>query len=74
MHLKVDTGLSRGGAVVGDWPELVQAAAKARSEGYLEIVGMWSHLVHGSNPAHPTTALQIAAFADALSLRSQRWA
>ena len=67
VHLKVDTGLSRGGSVVADWPELVQAAAKARAEGYLEIVGIWSHLVHGSNPAHPTTALQIVAFNDALS-------
>jgi alanine racemase len=67
VHLKIDTGLSRGGAVEVEWPELVQAAAKARAEGYVEIVGMWSHLVHGSNPAHPTTALQIAAFTDALS-------
>jgi len=67
VHLKVDTGLSRGGAVVSDWPELVHAAAKARDDGYVEIVGVWSHLVHGSNPAHPTTALQIAAFSDALA-------
>jgi len=67
VHLKVDTGLSRGGAVVEDWPELLQAAVKARAEGYIEIVGIWSHLVHGSNPAHPTTALQIATFRDALS-------
>jgi alanine racemase len=67
VHLKIDTGLSRGGASQAEWPELLQAAVKARAEGYIEVVGMWSHLVHGSNPAHPTTALQIALFNDALS-------
>src|SRR5581483_4509617 len=29
VHLKVDTGLSRNGSYVTDWPELVTAAAKA---------------------------------------------
>ena len=30
LHLKVDTGLSRGGAQPAEWAELVEAAAKAR--------------------------------------------
>jgi alanine racemase len=66
VHLKVDTGLSRGGAVATDWPELVVAALSAEAEGYLKIVGLWSHLVHGDQPSHPTTARQIAAFSEAL--------
>jgi alanine racemase len=66
VHLKVDTGLSRGGAMAADWPELVIAALSAEAEGYLKIVGVWSHLVHGDQPSHPTTARQIAAFSEAL--------
>ena len=68
VHLKVDTGLSRGGAVAADWPDLVAAALTAQSQGHLTIVGLWSHLVHGDHPEHPTTALQIAAFTDAVAL------
>jgi alanine racemase len=67
VHLKVDTGLSRGGATAADWPELVEAALKAQAEGVVEVVGLWSHLVHGDQPAHPTTALQIDAFRQAVT-------
>jgi alanine racemase len=66
VHLKIDTGLSRGGAVAADWSELVVAALSAEAEGYLKIVGVWSHLVHGDQPTHPTTARQLAAFSEAL--------
>jgi len=31
VHLKADTGLSRGGATAGDWPDLITAAAKAEA-------------------------------------------
>ena len=66
VHLKVDTGLSRGGAMAADWSELVIAALSAEAEGYLKIVGVWSHLVHGDQPSHPTTARQIEAFSEAV--------
>jgi alanine racemase len=66
VHLKIDTGLSRGGAVVADWAALVDAALRAQADGVINIVGLWSHLVHGSDPSHPTTALQVAAFTDAV--------
>src|SRR3954465_1753658 len=33
IHLKVDTGLSRNGSYVTDWPDLVVAAAKAQAAG-----------------------------------------
>ena len=32
VHLKIDTGLSRAGATPRDWPDLVDAAAKAQAE------------------------------------------
>jgi alanine racemase len=66
VHLKVDTGLSRAGAVAHEWPGLVDAALRAQADGVVNIVGVWSHLVHGSEPGHPTTALQVGAFSDAV--------
>lgn len=66
VHLKLDTGLARGGATTTDWPALVEAAGKAQADGAVEVVGVWSHLVHADAPQHPTTDAQLAAFQDGL--------
>ncbi|ASW53596.1 alanine racemase [Plantactinospora sp. KBS50] len=71
IHLKIDTGLSRGGATVTEWPELVEAAAKAQAEGSVEVVGVWSHLVYADQPDHPTIDQQVSAFHDALAVAGQ---
>lgn len=68
VHLKIDTGLNRGGAAAGDWLALVEAAAKAQADGAIEVVGVWSHLARADEPGHPTNAAQLAAFHDALAL------
>jgi alanine racemase len=68
VHLKIDTGLSRGGATAADWPALLEAAAKAQIDGRIEVVGVWSHLVHADVPGHRTTDRQLAAFAEALAV------
>jgi alanine racemase len=68
VHLKVDTGLSRGGALLSQWPDLLTSASKAQAAGLIEIVAVWSHLAHGDDPAHPTTRLQIDVFNDALEI------
>lgn len=68
VHLKIDTGLSRGGATVADWPALLEAAAKAQADGAIEVVGAWSHFVYADAPGHPTIDRQLAAFADGLAL------
>ena len=66
VHLKVDTGLGRGGSAPDDWPGLV---ARAQSHGdVIEVVGIWSHLACADEPAHPATSQQIAAFDDALAV------
>jgi alanine racemase len=62
VHLKIDTGLARGGATAADWPAVAEAAGKAQADGRLEVVGVWSHLVHADAPRHPTTDHQLAAF------------
>ncbi|MEU7823947.1 alanine racemase [Catellatospora sp. NPDC049133] len=66
VHLKIDTGLSRGGAAAPEWPQLVEAAGKAQADGYAEVVGAWSHFACADAPGHETVDRQLAAFTDAL--------
>ncbi|RKR90139.1 alanine racemase [Micromonospora pisi] len=68
VHVKIDTGLSRGGATIDDWPALIEAAAKAEADGLIEVVGVWSHFVHADAPGHPTVDRQLAVFHEALAL------
>jgi alanine racemase len=67
VHLKVDSGLNRGGAAVTDWPDLVVAARKAEAEGTVRVVGLWSHLAYADAPGHPTIARQADVFRDAVA-------
>jgi alanine racemase len=67
-HLKLDTGLSRGGSTAADWPALLEAAAKAQADGEIEIVGIWSHFVYADAPGHETTDHQLAAFTEGLAV------
>jgi alanine racemase len=68
VHLKVDTGLTRGGAAAADWPDLVRAAEKHQSAGVVEVVGVWSHLARADEPGHPSIDLQASAFRDAVAV------
>ncbi|MEP7020295.1 MAG: alanine racemase [Pseudonocardiales bacterium] len=71
VHLKIDTGLSRNGAYVGDWADLLSAVAKAQAADELEVVGVWSHFAYADEPGHPMIAQQIEAFRDALAAASR---
>ena len=71
IHLKVDTGLSRNGSYVDDWPDLVAAAGKAQSGGEVAAVGVWSHFAYADEPGHPTIGKQIRAFTDALGVAAR---
>ena len=66
IHLKADTGMSRGGATVADWPGLVDAALAAQADGYVEITAIWSHLACADIPGHVSVEAQLAAFGDAV--------
>jgi len=68
LHLKADTGMSRGGATAEDWPDLVAAALAAEAAGDVLVTGIWSHLACADIPGHPATAGQLAAFRDAVAL------
>jgi alanine racemase len=67
VHLKVDSGLNRGGAAVADWPDLVVAARKAEAEGAVRVVGVWSHFAYADAPGHSTIARQADVFRDAVA-------
>jgi alanine racemase len=67
VHLKVDTGTSRGGATLRDWPDLLDRAAALRAEGAIEVVGLWSHFACADIPGHPSIAAQLDAFDEAVT-------
>ena len=73
VHLKADTGLSRGGATVADWPHLCDAAAKAQADGLVDVVGLWSHFAFADGgPDHPVNGRQARVFAEAVDVAASR--
>jgi alanine racemase len=71
VHLKVDSGLGRGGAAPTDWAALVEAAAKAAAGGDVEVVGVWSHLANSDVPEHPSIDAQVAGFRAAVDVAAR---
>jgi alanine racemase len=68
VHLKVDTGMSRGGATMADWPAVVAAALAAQAAGQVQVVGLWSHLACADMPGHQSIDAQITVFHEAIAL------
>lgn len=68
LQLKVDTGLSRGGATEDEWPALVAAARAAEVAGEVTVTGIWSHFAASDEPAHPANDRQEAHFVRALTV------
>src|SRR5699024_7627628 len=71
IHLKVDTGMGRGGAFPDVWEELVQAAMGAQAAEAVQVVGVWSHLARADEVGHPSVAAQVEAFTRAVSVAEQ---
>ena len=65
VQLKVDTGLSRGGAGRSEWAGLFRAAARHERRGQLRVRGLWSHL---ANAGHAEDLAQVALFEEAIAL------
>jgi alanine racemase len=68
LHLKIDTGMARGGATAEQWPNVVSAALAAQAAGHVRIIGLWSHLACADMPGHPSIAAQLEAFRAAVTL------
>jgi len=71
VHLKVDTGMSRGGATMAEWPTVVAAALAAQAAGQVQVVGLWSHLACADMPGHRSIDAQLGVFREAVALAEQ---
>lgn len=67
VHLKVDTGLGRGGAFGADWDQLVRHARCLEGEEAIRVVGVWTHFAHADAPEHPTVLAQQERFFEAVA-------
>ena len=65
IHVKVDTGLGRNGALGQGWTDLVAALGPVVAEGAVEVVGVWSHFALADAPQHPTVLAQRDRFVEA---------
>ncbi len=63
LHLKVDTGLSRNGATMHEWPLLLSATKELIEAGLVEVIGVFSHL---SSTGEAEDREQIAKFNQAV--------
>jgi alanine racemase len=68
VHLKADTGLSRGGATAAGWPSVLAAARQAAAEGSIVVAGLWSHFASADDPGNPSIEAQLAAFKEAVAV------
>lgn len=64
IHLKADTGMSRGGAAPDDWDKLLHAARRLEEDGAVRITGLWSHLATAEDTADAGLHEQFRRFAD----------
>ncbi|WP_049562412.1 alanine racemase [Nonomuraea sp. SBT364] len=71
VHLEADTGMSRGGAPLAAWPDLLADAVALQAEGVVEITGLWSHFACSDIPGHASVESQLDLFDTALKLAEQ---
>lgn len=71
VHLKVDTGLGRGG-VLEDLDAVLDDLAPLLAEGALTMGGTWSHFAFADAPDHPTVRAQQERFGEVLRLMEAR--
>lgn len=74
IQLKIDTGLSRNGVSLDDYPDLLGAALKHEASGAVRLAGIFSHYAWADAPTHPTVTLQTERFTDAVRLAERQGA
>ena len=67
VHVKVDTGLGRGGALGRGFSDLLTALGPVVAEGAVEVIGIWSHFAFADAPRHPTVLAQQERFVEAVA-------
>lgn len=68
IHLKVDTGLGRGGAGPADWETLCRHVAAAERDGAVRVEGVMSHLGSSEVIGDASIGEQRAVFEEALAI------
>jgi alanine racemase len=68
VQLKIDTGLSRGGAPMSQWQDVVTRARRGEEDGHWRVTGIWSHFSSSDEPDDPANEDQEKLFAEALDV------
>jgi alanine racemase len=68
VHVKVDTGLARGGLLPADLPALLAEVGRLQADGVVAMVGAFSHLACADTPGHPSIQAQVDCFTEALAV------
>jgi alanine racemase len=66
VHLEVDTGMSRGGAL-NEWSELVSSAKAYQDSGLIKVIGIWSHFARADEAGHEFNNKQLENFKSAVA-------
>jgi alanine racemase len=66
VHLEVDTGMSRGGAL-DEWSELLSSAKNYQDSGLIKIIGIWSHFARADEAGHEFNKTQLENFKSAVA-------
>ena len=66
IHLEVDTGMSRGGAL-NEWSELVRSAKSYQDSGLIKVIGIWSHFARADEAGHEFNNKQLENFKSAVA-------
>jgi alanine racemase len=61
IHLEVDTGMTRGGAL-SEWRALLNSVSQLMKKGEVEAIGIWSHFARADEPGHPFNEEQLSNF------------
>lgn len=72
IHVKVDTGLGRGGVGPAEIGPVLDAVAAAQRAGRVRVAGLMSHLASADVPDDPSVPEQTAAFHRILTAAADR--
>jgi alanine racemase len=68
VQVKLDTGLSRNGLRLDEWPDLVVALLEARDAGLVDVTAIWSHLADADNPGSTSVPVQRERYLTAVEI------
>ncbi|AHU89367.1 alanine racemase [Trueperella pyogenes] len=71
VHIKVDTGMARGGFTMRELRSHAERIAQLEREGCIDVVGLWSHLARADEPDSAETARQVKRFEEAAGVLAQ---